>query len=95
MIVIHLPMPSCEELSEAIACKPNRILLDNMDIDTLIKAVKLTNGLIPLEASGNISLDTVRYIALTGVDYISVGAPTHSVRVLDISLLLNIKTKKE
>jgi nicotinate-nucleotide pyrophosphorylase (carboxylating) len=66
----------------------DRILLDNMSIEQIRKAVKISNGKIPLEASGNISLDNVREIAQTGVDYISSGMLTHSVRAMDISLLI-------
>jgi nicotinate-nucleotide pyrophosphorylase (carboxylating) len=52
------------------------------------EAVTVVNGRVPLEASGNVSLQTIKAIAATGVDYISVGALTHSVQALDISLLL-------
>ena len=59
-------------------------------MDEMRKAVELINGKSEIEASGNISIDTVKEIAETGVDYISVGAITHSVKALDISLELNI-----
>lgn len=65
-----------------------RILLDNMSLDQLRSAVALVNGRVPLEASGGVSLETVRAIAETGVDYISVGALTHSARAVDFSLEL-------
>ncbi len=65
-----------------------RILLDNMSNDALREAVALAAGRIPLEASGNVSLETVRGIAETGVDFISAGALTHSAPVLDLSLIL-------
>ncbi len=77
----------CDTLSqvqEAIAVSPDRILLDNMDNETLKRAVTLVAGKIPLEASGGVSLATVRAIAETGVDYISVGKITHSVPAADI-----------
>jgi nicotinate-nucleotide pyrophosphorylase (carboxylating) len=61
-------------------------MLDNMSVEDMRTAVMLTAGKIPLEASGNVNLQTVRAIAETGVDYISVGALTHSVTALDISL---------
>ena len=73
-----------EQLREALAAKPDRILLDNMDNAMLRDAVKLAAGTIPLEASGNVSLKTVRGIAETGVDYISVGKLTHSAPAVDI-----------
>jgi nicotinate-nucleotide pyrophosphorylase (carboxylating) len=62
-----------------------RILLDNMTCEAMAEAVKLTAGRAKLEASGNVSLETVRKIAETGVDYISVGALTHSAKVFDVS----------
>ncbi len=64
------------------------ILLDNMNLEELRNAVKLTNGRVFLEASGGVNLDTVAHIAATGVDYISVGAITHSARAIDFSLEL-------
>ncbi len=72
------------QVQEAIAVSPDRILLDNMDSETLKRAVTLVAGKIPLEASGGVSLATVRAIAETGVDYISVGKITHSVPAADI-----------
>jgi nicotinate-nucleotide pyrophosphorylase (carboxylating) len=77
------------ELQEALELNVQRILLDNMTVDEIREAVRLTNGGVPLEASGNISLENVSAVAATGVDYISVGALTHSVQALDISLLLD------
>jgi nicotinate-nucleotide pyrophosphorylase (carboxylating) len=74
------------ELDEALAAKPDFILLDNMNPDQLRKAVQRTNGRVPLEASGGITLETIRAVAETGVDRISVGALTHSVTALDISM---------
>ncbi|MFO0389853.1 MAG: carboxylating nicotinate-nucleotide diphosphorylase [Alphaproteobacteria bacterium] len=72
------------QVQEALAAKPHRILLDNMDNAMLREAVKLSAGKVPLEASGNVSLETVRGIAETGVDYISVGKITHSAPSVDI-----------
>lgn len=74
------------ELEEALALSPDFILLDNMSTEQLRDAVRITNGRVPLEASGGVSLDTVRDVAETGVDRISVGALTHSVVALDISM---------
>ena len=75
-----------EELDEALASEPDFILLDNMDVETMAEAVRRTDGRVPLEASGGITLDTIRSIAETGVERISVGALTHSVEALDISM---------
>jgi nicotinate-nucleotide pyrophosphorylase (carboxylating) len=74
------------ELDEALALAPDFILLDNMSNGELREAVARTNGRVPLEASGGITLDTVRAVAETGVERISVGALTHSVTALDISM---------
>jgi nicotinate-nucleotide pyrophosphorylase (carboxylating) len=78
------------ELEEALALSPDFILLDNMNPEQLREAVARTNGRVPLEASGGITLETIRAVAETGVDRISVGALTHSVTALDISM--RIKT---
>ena len=87
---VEVEVKTLAELDEALALEPpvDRILLDNMDLATLAEAVRRTAGRIPLEASGGVNLEKVRAIAETGVDYISVGALTHSVRALDISLEL-------
>lgn len=76
------------ELGQVLPLKVTRILLDNMSLIDMQAAVQLAAGRTPLEASGNISLETIAAIAATGVDYISCGVLTHSVKALDISLLL-------
>jgi len=87
--LIEVEVKNLEELREALSLKVDRILLDNMDIKTLREAVHFTAGRIPLEASGNITLKNVAAVAATGVDMISVGALTHSVRALDISFIVH------
>lgn len=87
-IPIEIEVTTLSQLDTALTLPVDRIMLDNMSLDEMHSAVKRTAGRIPLEASGNVSLETVRAIAETGVDYISVGALTHSVKALDISLLL-------
>lgn len=82
---IEVEARSVEDVKVALALGVERILLDNMSIQQMTEAVKLTNGRAKLEASGNVSLETVRRIAETGVDYISVGALTHSAKVFDVS----------
>ena len=72
------------QVEEALNAMPDRILLDNMDIKTLREAVKLAARKVPLEASGGVSLENVRAIAETGVDYISAGKLTHSAPAADI-----------
>jgi nicotinate-nucleotide pyrophosphorylase (carboxylating) len=85
---IEVEVRTLDELREALALQPDRILLDNMDLDQMRAAVEIAAGRVPLEASGNVTLDTVNAIAATGVDFISSGALTHSVKALDISLTL-------
>jgi nicotinate-nucleotide pyrophosphorylase (carboxylating) len=85
---IEVEVKNLEELEEALRLDLARIMLDNMDAATMRRAVELAAGRTPLEASGNVSLATVRAIAETGVDYISVGALTHSAPALDVSLRL-------
>jgi nicotinate-nucleotide pyrophosphorylase (carboxylating) len=74
------------ELREALALNLDRIMLDNMNLGQIQAAVAITAGKVPLEVSGNVSLETVRGIAETGVDFISVGALTHSAPILDLSM---------
>jgi len=73
-------------LAEALAAGATLILLDNMDNSQLRQAVALTNGRAQLEASGNVNLDTVRQIAATGVDRISIGGLTKHVQAIDLSM---------
>jgi nicotinate-nucleotide pyrophosphorylase (carboxylating) len=74
------------DVKEALTLEPDRILLDNMTVEQVRQCVALVAGRVPLEVSGNISLDNVREYAEAGVTWISVGALTHSVRALDLSL---------
>lgn len=86
MVKIELEVDSLAQLEEALALGVDTILLDNFSIDDLKRAVAATNGRAVLEASGNVTLATVRAIADTGVDYISSGAITHSAPNLDVAL---------
>ncbi len=86
---IEVEVKTLDELDEALALAPDVILLDNMDPDTLRTAVQRQQDGVLLEASGNITLDTVRAVAETGVDAISVGALTHSAPALDLSLRMS------
>ena len=83
---IEVEVTTLEQLSDALQQPVDRILLDNMSLAQMAAAVQMTAGRIPLEASGNVNLNTVAAIAATGVDFISAGALTHSVKALDISL---------
>ena len=84
--MIEIEVDTLAQLEEALPHKPHAVLLDNMDTDTLKKAVAMINGACKAEASGGVNLDTVAAIAATGVDYISVGALTHSASNLDVGL---------
>jgi len=86
MAKIELEVDSLAQLEEALALGVDTILLDNMKIDDMRRAVALAQGRATLEASGNIALSTVRAVADTGVDYISSGAITHSAVNLDVAL---------
>lgn len=83
---IEVEVETIEEVIEALDSTADIIMLDNMNIDILKEAVKLIGNKAIIEASGNVDLGTVRSIALSGVHIISVGALTHSVKALDISL---------
>ena len=85
---IEVECETLDQVSEALEAGVEAILLDNMTLAELREAVALTAGRVRLEASGGVSLDTIRAIAETGVDEISVGALTHSARSLDVSLEL-------
>ncbi len=84
---VEVEVRNLEELAEALATKAvDRVMFDNFDVPTTYKAVQIVNGQVETESSGGITLDTIRGYAETGVDYISVGALTHSYKSLDLSL---------
>ncbi|HRD87136.1 MAG: carboxylating nicotinate-nucleotide diphosphorylase [Candidatus Accumulibacter sp.] len=83
---VQVEVENLDELRQALACGVEMILLDNMSLDQLRAAVVLAAGGAVLEASGNVSLETVRAIAETGVDRISIGGLTKDVRALDLSM---------
>jgi len=83
---IEVEVENLSQLQEALEMKIDIIMLDNMNLDTMREAVKIVKGKALIEASGGITLEKVRKIAQTGVDLISVGALTHSVKSLDISI---------
>jgi nicotinate-nucleotide pyrophosphorylase (carboxylating) len=88
-VMVEVECATLEEVEAAVAAGVPRILLDNMSVEELRRAVGLAGGRAELEASGGITLGGVRAVAETGVDYISVGALTHSAPALDVSLLLD------
>jgi nicotinate-nucleotide pyrophosphorylase (carboxylating) len=83
---IAVEAQSLEQVQEAVKAGADGVLLDNMDVETLREAVARVAGRAATEASGGVTLETVRAVAETGVDYVSVGALTHSVRALNVSL---------
>jgi nicotinate-nucleotide pyrophosphorylase (carboxylating) len=85
-VKIEVEAASLLQVREALAAGADWIMLDNMPLETMSQAVGLAGGRVPLEASGNMSLDRIRAVAETGVDFISVGALTHSARAIDISM---------
>jgi nicotinate-nucleotide pyrophosphorylase (carboxylating) len=85
---VEVECASLPEVDDALAAGAERILLDNMSVDELRAGVERVGGRAELEASGGVTLDTVRAIAETGVDFISVGALTHSAPALDLSMVL-------
>jgi nicotinate-nucleotide pyrophosphorylase (carboxylating) len=87
---IEIEVTTLDELVQALEAGADIVLLDNMEIAELRKAVAMTDGRALLEASGGVTLESVAEIAATGVDLISVGALTHSAPALDISLDLDL-----
>lgn len=86
---IEVEVKNLDELNQALDSKADIIMLDNMDTETMKRAVKITDKRAILEASGNISNETIKEVAKTGVDIISVGGLTHSFKSMDISLNIN------
>ncbi len=83
---IEIEVDSIEQLKEAINLKPELILLDNMSVEQCIEAVSITAGSVALEASGGITINNAKAYAATGVNYLAIGALTHSAPTLDIGL---------
>jgi nicotinate-nucleotide pyrophosphorylase (carboxylating) len=85
-IPVEVEVTDLDQLVEHLEAGCDRILLDNMDTETMAEAVRIADGRASLEASGGLTLDRAREVAETGVDFISVGALTHSVKVFDLGL---------
>ncbi len=88
---IEIEVESLEQLQEALDGRADIIMLDNMPVEMMKEAVKLAHGKAILEASGGINEENIVEVAKTGVDYISIGAITHSVKSLDISLDIELE----
>jgi nicotinate-nucleotide pyrophosphorylase (carboxylating) len=84
--LIEIEVENLDELSQALQAGARRIMLDNFSVTQLRSAVELNQGQAQLEASGNVTAETIRKIALTGVDFISCGEITKNVRAIDLSL---------
>lgn len=89
-VAVEVEVESLAQLQEALAAHPNRIMLDNFSIADLRAAVALTAGSVELEASGNIDLTTIRTVAETGVDFISIGALTKHIKAIDLSMRIQL-----
>jgi nicotinate-nucleotide pyrophosphorylase (carboxylating) len=86
LLKIEVETKTLDEVREALAAKADIILLDNMPLDMIRESVKLINGQASVEASGNVTFETIREIGETGVDFISSGSLTHSASAADISM---------
>lgn len=87
-VFVEVEVKNMDELHEAMNEKVDRIMLDNWDIDNIKNAVNFVDRRIPIEVSGNMTVEKVRQVTKTGIDYISVGAITHSFKALDMTLLV-------
>ena len=89
-VLVEIEVETLEQLQEALAAQPDRIMLDNFSLADLQTAVKLNAGKVELEASGNIGLHNIRTIAETGVDFISIGALTKHIKAVDLSMRIQL-----
>lgn len=90
-VLVEVEVETLDEYQQALAAKPDRIMLDNFSNADMKTAVALNHGDIELEASGDITLDTIRQVAETGVDYISIGALTKHVKAVDLSMRITME----
>lgn len=89
-VPVEIEVEDLAEFEQALAAKPDRIMLDNFSLDDMRKAVALNVSGIELEASGNIDLDNIRTVAETGVDFISVGSLTKHIKAIDLSMRIRL-----
>jgi nicotinate-nucleotide pyrophosphorylase (carboxylating) len=90
-VPVEVEVETMDEVNQALKAKADILLLDNFTLQQLKQAVEINNGQAKLEASGNVDLNTVRKIANTGVDYVSVGALTKNIDAIDLSLRVDIQ----
>ncbi len=89
--MVEVEVENLQELQQAIAAQPDRIMLDNFSLAELASAVELSRGEIALEASGDIGLNNIRQVAETGVDFISIGALTKNVSAINLSMRITLE----
>ncbi|HIO44206.1 MAG TPA: carboxylating nicotinate-nucleotide diphosphorylase, partial [Methylococcales bacterium] len=89
-VVVEVEVENQSELREAVAAHPDRIMLDNFSLEEMREAVAWVAGRIPLEASGDVTLETLYAVARTGVDFISVGALTKNISAIDLSMRISV-----
>ena len=89
-LTVEIEVESLSEFIEALAAKPDRIMLDNFSLEDLRVAISQNTGTIELEASGNIDLTNIRAIAETGIDFISIGALTKHIKAVDLSMRISL-----
>lgn len=87
---VEIEVENLQEFEQALAAGPDRVMLDNFSLKDLKAAVKLNAGRVELEASGNIGLKTIRKVAETGVDFISIGALTKNINAIDLSMRIDL-----
>ncbi len=85
-VPLEVEVENLDEFQQALQAQPDRVMLDNFSLDDLRQAVQLNQGQVELEASGNVTLETIRAVAETGVDFISVGALTKHIQAVDLSM---------
>ncbi len=92
-VTVEVEVENLAELQEALVAQPDIVMLDNFDLAAMREAVRITAHQLKLEASGNVNFDTVRQIAATGVDYISIGGLTKDVRAVDLSMRFQLQNQ--
>lgn len=90
-VMVEIEVENLDEFQQALAAKPDRIMLDNFSLADMVSAVQQNQAGIELEASGNITLETIRSVAETGVDYISIGALTKNIQAVDLSMRIDLQ----
>ncbi|QSB01641.1 carboxylating nicotinate-nucleotide diphosphorylase [Methylomonas sp. BW4-1] len=90
-VTVEVEVETLDEFAQAFAAQPDRIMLDNFSLTDMRTAVQQNQGLLELEASGNITLDNIRTVAETGVDFISIGALTKNVAAVDLSMRIEMR----